>query len=101
MHKVHQRYSEGVGKQWELFLQDDYLVESTENIKVVSAQATKIVSEPVLRKDKPWELSQVGYTNVIYDKEEKSYKMWYHLRTAFFPYESAGGEPGGGVPGRG
>jgi len=77
MQKVYQRYPDGVGRWWELFLDDDYLVESTENIKIVAAQATKITTGPVVKKDKPWELGRMGYTNVIYDKEEKLYKMWY------------------------
>ncbi|MBD3375356.1 hypothetical protein GF406_10000 [candidate division KSB1 bacterium] len=91
---VRERYPDGVGRWWELFLNDDHLVESTRNIEIVSAQALKIVSEPVVKQDKPWELDRIGYTNVIYDAEEKLYKMWYHIKTAFFPYEPAGGVPG-------
>ena len=94
MEKVKIRYPDGVGRWTELFLDDDYLVESSKNIKVVPAKATKLVTSQVLKSDKPWELDSIGYTNVIYDKEENLYKMWYSVRTTFHPYESAGGVPG-------
>ena len=70
--EVDKRYPDGVGFWRELFLDDDYLVETSENIIIVSAQAAKLVTEPVIKQDKPWELTPPGYTNVMYDDEEKN-----------------------------
>ena len=94
MDQVNERYPDGVGRWRELFLDDDYLVASKEGISIVSTQATKLVTEPVLKKDQAWEKKPPSYTNVLYDEEEKTYKMWYNCLTEFHPYEPAGGIPG-------
>ena len=88
------RYPDGVGQWLELFLDDDYLAATREGIDIVSATAQKLVDKPALKQDQPWELNPPGYTNVIYDEEEMTYKMWYHCLTEFHPYEPAGGVPG-------
>ncbi|MDP7637979.1 MAG: hypothetical protein QF577_10585, partial [Phycisphaerae bacterium] len=63
------------GKQ--LFI-DDYIIEKIEGAEKILNQPIKHPGNPILVKDKPWEVSHPnGYASVIYDKEEKIYKLWY------------------------
>ncbi|NWG13967.1 MAG: hypothetical protein HXY20_10580 [Acidobacteria bacterium] len=75
------RYPSDVGRFRELFLDDDFLVESKSGIEAVPAQAIKLSTEPVLKQDQPWELSGPdAYVDVLYDEEERLYKMWYDCK---------------------
>ena len=60
MGQVDERYPDGVGRCRELFLDDDYLVASKEGISIVSSQAAKLVTEPVLKKDQPWKKNLIA-----------------------------------------
>ena len=61
------------GKQ--LFI-DDYIIGTLRGVKKVLNQPTKHPKNPLLVPDKPWE-GRLGFSSVMYDKEEGFYKMWY------------------------
>ncbi len=74
-------YYRYIGSQKQLFL-DDFIVESTRDLTRSTHQATPYPGNPVMKPDQPWETS-VGlgrYGSVLYDDEEKTFKMWYMLR---------------------
>jgi hypothetical protein len=52
-------------------------VESLENVRQVFHVAEKHPDNPVLRKVKPWENDRGTWGSVIYDDEEKLFKVWY------------------------
>ena len=62
------------GKQ--LFI-DDYIVEELKAVTKTLHHPVKHAGNPLLVQDQPWEDSGPGYTTVIYDQEEKLFKMWY------------------------
>ena len=66
------------GKQ--LFI-DDHIIEKLQGAEKILNQPVKHPGNPILVKDKPWEVSHPnGYASVIYDKEEKIYKLWYQTQ---------------------
>ncbi len=64
------------GKQ--LFI-DDYIIEELKGAEKVLNQPVKHPRNPLVTPDKPWE-KNVTYANgaVIYDRQEKLFKMWPH-----------------------
>lgn len=59
-------------------LVDDFLIEHMENLAWVVNQPTKEPVNPVLTFDKPWEAENVWlHGNVLYDQEDRLFKMWY------------------------
>ncbi len=64
------------GKQ--LFI-DDYIIEELKGTKKVLHQAVKHAGNPLIVKDKPWEVSGPGYSTVMYDEEEEIFKLWYGM----------------------
>ncbi len=60
----------------QLFI-DDWLIESLEGVRRQLNQPTKHKQNPVLVKDKPWEVGAPGYGTVHYDPKAKLFKMWY------------------------
>jgi len=64
------------GKQ--LFI-DDYIIEELKGAEKVLNQPVKHPKNPLVIPDKPWEKNAI-YANggVIYDQEEKIFKMWAH-----------------------
>jgi hypothetical protein len=64
------------GKQ--LFI-DDYIIDELKGTKKVLHQAVKHAGNPLIVKDKPWEVSGPGYSTVMYDEEEGIFKMWYGM----------------------
>ncbi len=66
-----------VGDRSQLFI-DKVLVRDTERVAFTLHPARKHPANPLLKADKPWEGWRVElYGNVIYDEQEKIYKMWY------------------------
>ena len=62
-----------------LFIDDDF-IESTEGLVKGVLPAEKVSDEPLIKNDQPWEAGwRVSYVNVIYDEEEKLFKMWYNV----------------------
>ncbi len=62
------------GKQ--LFI-DDHIIEEIKGAKKVLNQPVKHPRNPLLTRDKPWEVSGPGYGTVMYDDQERLFKMWY------------------------
>ena len=62
------------GKQ--LFI-DDHLIAETHGVRKQLNQPVKYGKNPVLKRDKPWEMSGPSYATIIYDSEEKLFKVWY------------------------
>ena len=65
-----------IGSRRQLFV-DDYLLESFRNTKRVLNPAEKSDGNPILRADKPWEGREVAVEAVIYEEQEKLFRMWY------------------------
>ena len=67
-----------VGWQKQLFL-DDWVVDSIHNVSRVLQEPQRWPGNPVIIGDKPWEKRTV-YLNgrgVLYDDDERLFKMWY------------------------
>ena len=62
------------GKQ--LFI-DDHVIAELKGVRKQLNQPVKYKKNPVLKRDKPWEKSGPGYSTIIYDAEEKLFKVWY------------------------
>jgi len=76
-----------VGTQSQLFV-DQVLVREAKGVSFELVPARKHPANPVLRADKPWEGWRVElYGNVLFDGDEKIYKMWYlGEETQAFPH---------------
>ncbi len=61
------------GKQ--LFI-DDYIIAEIKGAEKTLNQPIKHPKNPLIVPDKPWE-KHLGFSSVIYDKEEGFFKMWY------------------------
>jgi len=59
------------------FLLDDYLVEDRWMLTRRQGRVIKHLRNPVLVQDKPWEEAVGGYPCVLYDPNQKRYRMWY------------------------
>ena len=59
----------------QLFI-DDYIIEELKGAEKILNQPTKHPENPLIVTDKAWE-KYLGYSSVIYDKEEGFFKMWY------------------------
>ena len=62
------------GKQ--LFI-DDHLVADMQGVRKRLNQPVKYENNPVLKRDQKWEVSGPGYATILYDAEEKLFKVWY------------------------
>ena len=57
---------------------DDYLIEETDNVTRRLCPVSKHPENPVVRPDRTWERNlTVPQGSVIYDEEDRIYKMWY------------------------
>jgi len=66
-----------VGDRAQLFI-DKVLVEKADNVKFTLHQGTKHPENPLVVADKPWEgyITNI-YGQVLYDEQDKIFKMWY------------------------
>ena len=68
-----------VGSRKQLFL-DDYALATVQGAARIWNQPVKYEGNPVLRGDRPWE-NWVAYPDggpvVLYDSEDRLFKMWY------------------------
>ena len=61
-----------------LLVLDSRVIESVENSRLMPGTVTKHAGNPLFQADKPWENSLNNlYPNVIWDEEQKVFKMWY------------------------
>ena len=66
-----------VGGKAQLFI-DQVLVRSSQGVSFTLHPARKHPDNPLIKVDKPWEGWRLEiYGSVIYDEEEKLFKMWY------------------------
>ena len=63
-----------IGSQKQLFV-DDYLIESMSDTTRVLNPTEKVEKNPVLRAERPWEGTEINVRNVIYDEQERVFKM--------------------------
>jgi len=57
---------------------DKLLIRETDNVAFTLHPARKHPENPIVKADKPWEGWRLEiYGNVIYDEDEKIFKMWY------------------------
>ena len=68
-----------IGSRKQLFI-DDYIIESMTNTKPVMNPAEKVENNPVLPPERPWEGNDTNVDAVIFDDEDKNFKMWYQCR---------------------
>ncbi len=73
----------------DLFLHDDRLVAETQGLTLTPGTIRKHPGNPILVKDKPWEVGNLNYTCVMQDREEGVFKMWYQV---IRPKEGGGNE---------
>ncbi len=61
-----------------LLMLDTRVIESAENARLVLGTPEKDARNPLLRADAPWENATNNYyPNVLWDAEEKVWKLWY------------------------
>lgn len=65
------------------FFFDDFLLSDCKNVYRESETAVK-KKNPVLIPEKPWEARRTQVCTVLYDENEKLYKMWYS--TSYYKY---------------
>ncbi len=65
-----------IGSQKQLLF-DDYLMESITDTRQVLNRARKVVDNPVLATDRPWEGNDLRLGQVIFDEREGIFRMWY------------------------
>ena len=68
-----------IGDQVQLFI-DNHMIEMVNFVTRTLHQPKKYDQNPILRKDKPWEVVPYFRTNtwnVCFDPQEKHYKCWY------------------------
>ena len=66
-----------IGSTKQLFV-DDYLIESMTNTRQIMNPAVKVLHNPIIRAERPWEGTHVALQNVIYDDVDQIFRMWYH-----------------------
>ena len=65
-----------IGSTRQLFV-DDYLIESMTNTRQIMNPAVKVPHNPIIRAERPWEGTHVALKNVIYDRRDRIFRMWY------------------------
>ena len=66
-----------IGHHRQLFI-DDCVIAKTTDVALTLHQPTKHAGNPVLVADRPWEKGSVAiYGTVLYDEQDKLFKMWY------------------------
>ena len=74
-----------VGRCRQLML-DDALFESLDGLARIVNQPVKCHDNPVVTYDRPWEGNCVIlWGSVLYDQDEKQFKMWYETYKKFPP----------------
>jgi hypothetical protein len=65
-----------VGSSRQLFV-DDRMVAQSANVSRIFHAAVKSERNPILVAEKPWEGTMVDVGTVLYDADDKLFKMWY------------------------
>lgn len=80
-----------IGKQKQLFI-DDRFIEDMWGLKRTFNSVTRYYANPVLEATLPWEDSGLIAGAVIFDREEKLFKMWYGV---YLPISKTDPDAGG------
>jgi len=76
-----------IGEQKQLFV-DDFMIERLDGVEQVMHPAVKDPGNPILAPENPDEdMFLVGFGNVLYDQQERIYKMWYERWDSLWSYE--------------
>ncbi len=71
-----------IGNRAQLFI-DQTLVRSSSNVAFTLHPAHKHPQNPLVRADRPWEGWRISiYGSVLYDQDERCFKMWYTTDTS-------------------
>ena len=74
-----------IGGRKQLFI-DDSLIEAVRYVRQGINPAKKHAENPVLKVDKPWEGNFLEISHVLFDDEDRLFKMWYSsIRTSAQP----------------
>ncbi len=65
-----------IGNSKQLFL-DESLLESLKDTVLVLNHPRKVVDNPVIPRDRPWEGNYIHYGTVFYDPDQRKFRMWY------------------------
>ena len=72
----------------QLFL-DDSLLEKTENVSCRPGKVTKRPDNPIIRRDKPWDIARCDLTgSVVYDRENHVIQLFYIANNVFNGHEN-------------
>jgi hypothetical protein len=63
----------------DLFLHDDALIAERDGLELRTANIRRHPANPVVVRDRSWEIGVFNYTCVIQDREQGLYKMWYQM----------------------
>ena len=66
-----------VGDQKQLFLDDDFIIESAVHVRRLMHQPQKHPDNPLIRAEKPWELGHFGINGGTVMLDEGVFRMWY------------------------
>ena len=69
-----------IGSTKQLFA-DDYLIDSMRNTRQIMNPAVKVLENPILRAERPWEGAHLALKNVVYDEQDEIFRMWYSPAT--------------------
>ena len=74
------------------YLFDSRNVASRAGVRLSLGALRKEATNPLIKEDRPWEkLFNSGYPSVLFDAEEKLYKMWYGCQL-YCPHHRAAGD---------
>lgn len=73
-----------IGSERQLFL-DDYHIAIMDNVSRFIHRPKKLEDNPILVMEEPWEGQRFIYSDIVYDRPEKLYKLWYSI----YPQTSA------------
>ena len=82
-----------VGARKQLFL-DDYVIDSMQEAQRQLHRPVRYAGNPVIQADRPWETGGGTYLfggTVLYDEEDRIFKMWYRSSAPLEVSDEKGG----------
>ena len=67
-----------IGPERQLFL-DDTLIDAMERVSRCVHQPDRHPENPILKGERPWEANRVLYSDVVFDRDEGIYRLWYSV----------------------
>ena len=78
-----------IGGERQLFI-DDHLVAFREGVARFVERPEKDGANPILVMDRPWEMGRFLYCDLLFDREEGIYKLWYSVPGPGLCYATSG-----------